>query len=294
MGTPRIREVALALVFSLCVALASGAPLWANAEGIDHMSFNDMQRMTARLPSLLPTARVRNESAMHHVHVRGVMKWAASLPITQFSMAAGDVNFRPGWHPKPYATGAEDLSMFQLGLLAGYTHFAIVNANIPEMRDFANTMLGEFDTITANTMLSDMNADVKTIEQAVADPTYPGGPTKTLEAFDAFTLHLCARIKDMYFVDGFWYYACGIDLSGLTCVPQTDSFNSPYFRFYLENLYNFQPSTGIPSVARHHMVMILRNHAYLPAIWGNEMDHAEGAQKAIIAEGPGQVWIRKQ
>jgi len=304
MARPRIREVALALVFMMSLALASASPLWATHRGDDNdnpsdsnviygMTFNDMQRMTARLPSLLPTARLKNESAMHHVHVRGVIKWASSLPITQFTMEAGNVNFRPGWHPKPYATGAEDLSMFQLGMLVGYTHFAMVNANIPEMKDFATTMLGEFDTITANTMLSDMNAGVKSLEQEVADPSYNGGPTKTLDHFDQFSMQLCQRIKDMYWIDGFWYYAAGIDLSGLTCVPQTDSFNAPYFRNYLEMLYNHEPTTGVPQLARHHMNQILRGHFYLLNLWGNQMDHAQGAEQAIIAAGPGQVWIRK-
>jgi hypothetical protein len=304
MATPRIRALTLALAFLLSLGLSASSPLWATQrhEDLDnsgeenvvhYITWADAQRLQWRLPSLLPVARLRNESAAHYLHVKQTLKWATSLPITQFSMAPGAVNFRPGWHPKPYTTGAEDLGAFQLGLLASYGHFAMVNANIPEMKEYATTILGELDTITSSTMLSDMNGDIKQVAQAVADPTYPGGPTKALEQFDRWTIALSQRIKTMYFLDGFWYYCAGIDLGGLNCIPQTDSFNAPYFRNYLQALYNNVPSTGIPYGARYEMATILRTHSFIGWNWGNNMERAQRAIQDILAAGPGPVIIRQ-
>ena len=300
MAAPKIREVALALVFVCTVSLGSA---WAthrqddfdnpvNENVIHNITYRAGEKLMLRLKTMLPVARLRNESAAHYLHVKQTMKWASSLPITQFAMTAGSVNFRPGWHPKPYSTGAEDLGMFQLGLLAGYTHFAMVNANIPEMKEYAVAMLSEFDTITGSTMLTDMNGDVKSIAQSVSDPSYPGGPTKVLDQFDAWTQALAQRVFKMYYLDGLWYYTAGINLSGLSCVPQTDSFNAPYFRDYLETLYNFEPSTGLPYAARYEMSNILRTHVY---IWntGETRVRAQRTIQSILAVGPGPVIIRQ-
>lgn len=301
MAAPKIREVALALVFVLTVSLGSA---WAthrqddfdnpaNENVISNITWKAAEKLAWRMPSLLPVADLRNDSAAHYLHVKQTMKWASSLPITQFSMAAGAVSFNPGWHPKPYTTGAEDLGVFQLGLLAGYTHFALVNANVPEMKEYALAMLGEFDTITASTRLSDMNGDVKALVQAVSDPSYVGGPTKALEQFDAWTIALAQRVKKVYYLDGFWYYAAGVNLAGLGCVPQTDSFNAPYFRNYLEMLYNNQPSTGLPYGARYEMCTILRTHSFVGWNWGENRLRAQRAIQSILAAGPGPVIIRQ-
>lgn len=300
MAAPKIREVALALVFLFTMSLGTA---WAthrqddfdnpvNENVITNITWKAGEKLMWRLPSLLPVARLANQSAAHYLHVKQTMKWASSLPITQFTMEPGAVNFRPGWHPKPYATGTEDLGVFQLGLLAGYTHFAMVNANIPEMKEYAVAMLGEFDTITSNTMLSDMNGDVKSLIQVVSDPGYAGGPTKALEQFDSWTMVLAQRVKKMYFLDGLWYYAAGITLSGLNCIPQTDSFNAPYFRDYLQTLYDFEPSTGLPYGARYEMSNILRTHVYL---WnyGENRVRAQRAIQSILAAGPGPAYVRQ-
>lgn len=284
MARPKVRALALTLMLVLTMALAATRSMWgAETEAIHEMTFADLQRMIARMPSLLPVARLRNESAAHYLHVRNSLKWVTTLPITQFTMAPGNVNFRPGWHPKPYSTKAEDLAMFQLGMLAGYGHFAMVNGNIPEMRDYAGTILGELDTITSATMLADMNPGIKQIAQAVADPSYPGGPTRALDVFDKWTLALSTRIRELYFMDGYWYYAAGICLSGLNSIPQTDSFNAPYFRHYLELLYNDEPSTGVPYAARYNMAMIMRRDYFHGYQFGNQMDEAMHAMKSIVA-----------
>lgn len=304
MAAPKFREMALALVFVITVALGSSGPLWAthrqedfdnpeNVNVIHPITFRAAEKLMWRLPSLLPVAKLANESAAHYLHVKQSMKWASALPITQFSMAAGSVNFRPGWHPKPYSTGQEDLAVFQLGLLGGYTHFAMVNAKVPEMKEAALAMLGEFDTITSSTMLSDMNADVKAVMQAVSDPSYVGGPTKALEQFDAWTIALANRVKKVYYLDGLWYYTAGINLSGLSCLPQTDSFNAPYFRNYLQTLYNFEPSTGLPYATRYEMAQILRTHAYIGWNWGENRLRATRAIQSLLAAGPGPVIIRQ-
>lgn len=294
MARRSVRALALMM---LTVALVA-APLWAthrsedldnpsNENVIHEMTYKDMAAMMVRLQSLLPVARVRNLAVGRTLQAKGTLKWVTTLPITQFTMPAGNVNFRPGWHPKRYSTMSEDVAMFQLGLLAGYGHFAIVNANIPEIRESASTILGELDTITSGTMLTDMNADIKQVAQAVADTSYPGGPTKTLDAFDKWTLAMATRIRDQYMMDGFWYYSAGIDLAGLSSLSQTDSYNAPYFRNFLEMLYNHEPSTGLPYPARYHMAQILRLHAFHGHNFGSQVDHAMGAITAILPPATG-------
>ena len=287
MARPKFRVAALMLVGMLTVALTTASPSWAEhhspvKRGIHQMNFQDLQCMMRKLPTLLPPARLGNEWSAHYAHVKGSLKQATSLPISQFTMVAGNVNFRAGWHPKPYTTRAEDLAMFQLGLLVSYGHFAIANANIPEIRDAATTILGELDTISANTKLQDMNGDIKQIEQAVSDPSYNGGPTRALTAFDRWSRNLGMRVRDVYLLDGFWYYTAGIDLAGLNWLPENDKFNSPYFRDYCQLLYNAQPSTGLPSGVRFEMAQILRIHNYSWPFYTFQQKWAQEAINGIL------------
>jgi len=259
-------RLVLALFTLVLTGIAALAPAWAysHADGRDRraMKFEDMRRMRALYSSLLPVQRLRNESSAHYLHLQPTLKMITSADASIFGPAAGSVNFRKGWHPKPYSTDQENGALFQLAVLAGMGHHTMVNANIPEMKDYCTTILKMLAKISEDTKLSDLSSDLNQIAQQVSDPTFTGGPTKALDKYDKIVIKIADRVEDVYLKDGFWYYTAGITLAGLHAIPGKDWFNAPYFRDMLQMLYNHYPSHDVPFTARYNMKQILRSDYY--------------------------------
>jgi len=241
------------------------------------MTFDDMRTMRHLYSSLLPVARLRNDSTGHYLHFRNTLKMVTTSNWDEFGQQAGLVNFRKGWHPKPYSTHGEDNALFRLGVLVGLGHFTMVNSYSPEMKEYSQTILKMLSTICTNTRLADLAPQYDQIAQAVADPSYTGGPTKVLDQYDALAAHLADAIEDVYLKNGFWYYSAGVTLAGLHAIPGHDWFNAPYFRDMLAELYNHYPQGDIPYTARYYMGRILRSETW----FHNSTVDPDSAQKAI-------------
>jgi len=259
MSRRKLTGMALFSVF--LVAVAALSPIWgANLNQARRpITYQDAKEIRERYTTVFPHLRLQNIAAAHYQHLQDTYKTLAAAGTPLFGREAEKVNFRLGWHPKPYSTPTENTAMFQLGVLAGMGHFGLVNANIPEMKENGLSMLRLIAKITDSTYLSDLSPEVNAIIQAVSDPTYNGGPTRTLDRYDALMAKIGDRVFGMYLKDGFWYYTAGSTLAGLHVVPGRDWFNAPYFRDMLQLLYNHYPSTGLPFAERWDMVQILRS-----------------------------------
>jgi len=272
-------------VFAFILAgVASMVPSWAgdNQGQQVHrqtMNWGSARHMRARYPSLLMSQRLRNDSTAHYLHVHQTLKAITPADLGMFGPAAGLVNFRKGWHPRPFTSQPEDNAIFKLGVMAGLGHFCVVNANIPELKDHAVTIVGNLTRIASETSLNDMVPELNQISQALSDPGFTGGPCKTLECYDAFVSRLADRVLDVYILDGFWYYTAGVTLAGLNSVPGLDKYNAPYFRDMLQELYNYRPSQDVPYAARYEMAKILRSDY----VHYNSQVDQDRAQRAILA-----------
>jgi len=254
-------KLALAALTLVIAALASTSPLWAyHMDGKRHsITFEDMRRMRTLYSSLLPVHRLRHDSTAHYLHLRNTLKMLTTSDTSAFGINAGQVNFRKGWHPKPYTTDYEDHALFQLGLLGGMGHFTMVNATTPEMRDYAVAIVKMLSKITGDTKLADLAPQFDQVAQGIGDPSFVGGPSKILDQYDALVIKLADSVEDVYLTDGFWYYTAGVTLAGTHSIPGHDWFNAPYYRDMLCLLYNHYPTRDIPYTARYWMVHIIRS-----------------------------------
>lgn len=253
----RSNSARLAFLAAVLVALTALAPAWA-ADARRPMTYEDMRRLRVMLPTLLQVQRVRNDETAHYLHNRDSLKAVTSADLGAFSKEPGKVGFRLGPHPKAYTTPIENSALFQLGVTAGLGHFAIVNANVPELKDYAQTILRSLVKVADSTYLSGMSGEFNGVLQAVSDPSFNGGPSKTLDKYDALVNKLADRTIEVYQRDGAWYFVSGVTLAGLHAIPGRDKFIAPYFRNMLERVYNRYPSSGLSFDARHTLAQILR------------------------------------
>lgn len=257
--------LAAAIMSVILVGLVS-VPLWANTDGQKTqqvrrtpLTFEAVRRIKARYSSVLQPQRVKNDQAAHYLHVKQSLKGFTAMDLSMFGSAAGNVTFRKGWHPRQYSYEFENKAMFKLGVLAGLGHYTIVNANVPEMRENAVTLLGQIGKIFADTKLADMSGDLSQIAQAVADPSFNGGPSKTSDSYALLVTRLGDRVFDVYHNEGYWYYTAGVTLAAIHCTPGRDEFHGPYLRDMLQLLYNNRPYYDLPYAVRYEMSRILRS-----------------------------------
>lgn len=244
------------------------------------LTLEDVQDFRAHLGSLLPATRLSNDVTSHYLHFKDTLKAVVGADYSMFGKDADKVNFRKGWHPKAYSTMHEDKACLALGTLSSFGHFTMLNANIPEMKENAKSILQILIKISEDTQLRDFTADLNGVLQAVSDPAFNGGPSATLEKFDEVVMRLGNRIEDTYSRDGFWYFAAGMTLGGVHAIPPKDLFHAPYFRDALSHLYNRYPSTGLSFEARNYMARLLRtnNYALYSVVGSNDL-----AKKALWA-----------
>lgn len=256
--------LAAAIISVILVGLVCG-PLWANTDGQKNqqvrrspLTFEAVRRIKARYSTVLAPQRLKNDQAAHYLHVRQSLKSITATDLSMFGSAAGNVNFRKGWHPRRMTFSFENQALFKLGVLAGMGHYTIVNSNVPAMKEYAATILGQLGKIVNDTQLSDMSGDVAQIAQAVADPGFNGGPSKTVDNYALGVTRLGDRVFDVYHSEGYWYYTLGVTLAALHSTPGRDAFHGPYLRNMLQILYNNRPYYDLPYAVRYEMARILR------------------------------------
>jgi len=239
------------LTLGLVAAILLALPMQASAEKIQKETYDSFLLLRFKEKWLLPPVSLRNDVTAYNLDTLRAIK-----PFTGGNVGRAINSVDLAFQAAPFGTDVmanqeQARALVQFGMLSHIGHFAVSNANDPDLKAAALDILGQLSEIADHFKMSWLRSQYQRLITDVSAPTFQGGMSSTLDKYDASVASLYDYVSNTYGPDGHWYFMYGGATAGLFALSAGgDQVNTEYFLAVLSNLYHRRPIYAPELVAR--------------------------------------------
>lgn len=274
-----------AIVALLALAMMAATSLMpAAAKGTAHSRYDHMITLRFKEKWLLPAVQLPESESAYILDFKRKLRPFSSGAIAS-DINKVDMTFQGApFGPDVLKSSEQARALTELGVLATMGHYAVVNANNPNVRAGAVAILNQLADVADHFKLGNLASQYQRLANDVGDARFMGGPSPIVQRYDTTVSALYDWVAFSYGVDGHWFFTNGNCWAGLyVLASHGDQLHTDYYLSVLNDLYHSKPRLSpdgyTRSVLRDVSYDAQRDSVYLTNVsWATVMHYTSGSK----------------